>query len=217
MPLLLLDLDNTLVDRASAFRRWAEGFVAEHRPDLDGGVEWLVLADRDGYEPRDELALRVRDKFDLGPRELSDLATALRWGMADHLELDPAVPQALEGARAAGWTPVIVTNGTVEQQERKLSLTGLDRLVAGWVVSEAAGVKKPDGRIFRLAAEAAGASLAGAWMVGDSAHADIAGAHRLGLRSVWLHRGRQWREEGFAPTQVADDCAQAVSSVLAAA
>jgi len=28
MPLLLLDLDNTLVDRAAAFARWAAGFAA---------------------------------------------------------------------------------------------------------------------------------------------------------------------------------------------
>ncbi|MGN6331994.1 MAG: HAD family hydrolase [Motilibacteraceae bacterium] len=136
--------------------------------------------------------------------------------MADHTELDPEVPQVLEAACAAGWTPVIVTNGTVEQQERKLSLTGLDQLVAGWVISEAVGAKKPDERIFQLAAAASGASLSGAWMIGDSPHADIAGAHRLGLRSVWLHRGRPWQEEAFAPTKVADDCAQALSHVLAA-
>jgi hypothetical protein len=64
VPPLLLDLGNTVVDRASAFRRWAERFLAEHRPDLERGVEWLVLAGRNGYEPRGALASRVRDAFD---------------------------------------------------------------------------------------------------------------------------------------------------------
>jgi phosphoserine phosphatase len=30
VPLLLVDLDNTLVDRAGAFERWARGFASEH-------------------------------------------------------------------------------------------------------------------------------------------------------------------------------------------
>ena len=62
------------------------------------------------------------------------------------------------------------------QQERKLRHTGLDREVAGWVVSEGAGLRKPDPAIFRFAAEQAGQSLDGAWMIGDCAQADIEGA-----------------------------------------
>ena len=57
--------------------------------------------------------------------------------------------RALRRARAAGWAPFVVTNGTVAQQERKLRHTGLDREVAGWVVSEGAGLRKPDPAIFR--------------------------------------------------------------------
>jgi putative hydrolase of the HAD superfamily len=51
VPLLLVDLDNTLVDRAGAFARWAREFASAH----GGGaadVQWLVTADRDGLFPR---------------------------------------------------------------------------------------------------------------------------------------------------------------------
>jgi FMN phosphatase YigB (HAD superfamily) len=69
----------------------------------------------------------------------------------------------------------------VEQQERKLRHTGLDREVAGWVISEGAGLRKPDPEIFRFAAARAGQPLDGAWMIGDSAEADISGARDAGL------------------------------------
>ena len=55
MSLLLVDLDNTLIDRAGAFERWAQGFVAARGGDA-GDAAWLVAADRDGLEPRERLA-----------------------------------------------------------------------------------------------------------------------------------------------------------------
>jgi putative hydrolase of the HAD superfamily len=102
----------------------------------------------------------------------------------------------------------------VAQQERKLRHTGLDREVAGWVISEGAGLRKPDPAIFRLAAETAGQPLSGAWMIGDSALADIEGARSAGLPNVWLHRGRRWPLSSVEPGQVADSFPHAVDIVL---
>jgi putative hydrolase of the HAD superfamily len=107
-----------------------------------------------------------------------------------------------------------VTNGTVAQQERKLRHTGLDLEVAGWVVSEGAGLRKPDPAIFRFAAAQAGQSLDGGWMIGDSAQADIEGARGVGLPGVWLHRGRPWPLTSFEPGHVADSFPDAVDIIL---
>jgi phosphoglycolate phosphatase-like HAD superfamily hydrolase len=51
VPLAIFDLDNTLVDRAGAFRRWAVEFVARHGLD-PAERRWLVAADEDGFAPR---------------------------------------------------------------------------------------------------------------------------------------------------------------------
>jgi len=66
------------------------------------------------------------------------------------------VTTALREARAAGWAPFVVTNRTVQQQERKLRHTGPDREVTGWGISEGAGTRKPDPEIFRFAAATSG-------------------------------------------------------------
>lgn len=213
MPLLLLDLDNTLIDRAAAFRRWAVRFTAAvGAPPCE--ADWLVSEDRDGLQPRARLAASIRERFGLAGRDEEDVLEELRRGLVDDIELDPAIPRSLDHARAAGWVPVVVTNGTVFQQERKLRRTGLDRHLAGWVISEGAGVRKPEPLIFRLAARQCSADLAGAWMIGDSADADVRGAHQVGLRSIWLHRHRAWTAPDFAPTHVMDTCARAITAVV---
>ncbi len=65
---------------------------------------------------------------------------------------------------------------------------------------------KPDPLIFRTAAERAGVTLEGAWMVGDNLDADIAGAHGVGARSVWVKRDWDWMtyRSGTEPDLVAD-------------
>jgi putative hydrolase of the HAD superfamily len=207
VPFLLIDPDNTLVDRAGTFARWAAGFAPTH-----ADAEWLVAADRDGLEGRERLAAMIAERFRVPGG--TDVLAVLRGGLVENLELDDAVVSALADARAAGWLPFVITNGTVSRQERKLRRTGLDRLVGGWVISEGVGLRKPDPGIFRLAAQRAGQSLEGAWMIGDSPEADIAGARNAGLPSIWLRRDREWGIADYAPIRVADTFPQGVAGLL---
>lgn len=212
MPLLLLDLDNTLIDRTAAFRRWAAQLVADlGRPPDD--VDVVMKLDNDGYTPRDQFTREAADHLGAEPAEL---LAAWGDGLAKHVILESDVVQALTEAKGAGWTPVIVTNGLVRTQTNKLKHTGLDNQVASYVISEAAGVAKPDRRIFEIAAEQAGVALDGGWMIGDNATADIGGAHNAGLNSIWLHRGREWSIADFTPTQISATCHEAIRAVIKA-
>ena len=208
MPLLLVDLDNTLIDRTAAFARWAAGF-AKTQDDL----YWLIAVDRDGHEDRDRLAAKIAERFGLPDDAV--LADTLRYGLVDNIEVDDAVTVALDDASKAGWTPFVITNGIVPQQERKLRRTGFDQHVAGWVISEGVGLRKPDPGIFREAARRAGQPLDGAWMVGDSGAHDILGAVNAGIDSIWLDRGRSWDILDYRPTRIAPDFAAAIAALLA--
>jgi putative hydrolase of the HAD superfamily len=82
------------------------------------------------------------------------------------------------------------------------------------VVSEGAGVRKPDRRIFELAAELARQPLTG-WMIGDHPEYDIGGGVAAGLRTGWLPRGRVWPEAlPYRPTLIAEDCASAIRGAI---
>ncbi len=214
MPLLLLDLDNTLVDRAAAFRSWAAAYLAERgeSPDL---LDEMVRMDGDGLRPKPEVAADLTRLLRLDADESAGIVATLRAGVVDHLRLVPDAEDAIAAARAAGWVPFIVSNGVVAQQEKKIRSLGLDGLVDGWVISEGVGATKPDPRIFTIAADAAGHDLAGAWMIGDSAEADVAGSHAAGISSVYLRRGRPWNPEIPEPTAFADSLGEAVTTALA--
>lgn len=216
MPFLFIDLDNTVADREGSVRRWAAAYV-EQRTGAPAAelAEAVFVADGDGIRPKPEVADDLQRLFDLTEEEKGEVIKVLRAGVLEHLLPDPEVDAALTRASAAGWTPFVVTNGNVAQQNSKLDLLGLRPLVAGMVVSEGVGVKKPDPRIFDLAAEAGGGTLEDAWMVGDTAAADIAGAQAAGIRSIWMRRGRDWPAELPAPTAIVDTFAEAVEVVLA--
>ena len=213
MPLLILDLDNTLLDRAGPFRNWAQKFLADIGAPPDD-LDWLLSIDADGLTDRWDLAEAIRERYALRVPVI-DLVDSLNDGLVEHSRLDPLVACTLRIAGGAGWVPVVVSNGVTRQQDAMIRRTGLDRYVAGWVISQEVGVSKPNPRIFALAAQRARMRLNGAWVVGDSPEADIGGAAAMGLPSVWLHRGRRWMESRFTPTRTAAGLIPAVAAVLA--
>jgi putative hydrolase of the HAD superfamily len=213
VPLLLIDLDNTLVDRDAAFRAATADFLTAHGlPATD--LHWVLTLDASGYRPREEVARGLLARYPtLAPPLVQDF---LDNGAADAVTLAESTRTALRRATALGWTPVIVTNGRVRQQEKKIQVSGLGREVAGWVISEGVGAAKPDVEIYARAAEAVGARLAtGGWVIGDSAPADIGGAQAVGYPSVWLTLGRTWPGSlPYRPTHMVDDVSAAIHLVL---
>lgn len=212
MPLLLLDLDNTLLDRARAFRTWGDLFLAHIGAPVED-IDWLLDVDADGLTDHWDVAEAIRDRYRLRVSAI-DIVDALDEGVVANSRLDPMVACALKIAGDAGWVPVVVSNGGTRQQEAKIRGTGLDRYLADWVISEEAGVSKPNPRIFAIAAHRARMRLSGAWMIGDSPESDIGGASALGLRSVWLHRGRRWTQPEYSPTYTADGPIAALAAIM---
>jgi putative hydrolase of the HAD superfamily len=82
----------------------------------------------------------------------------------------------------------IVTNNLLEEQRDKITRLGFASYVDALVVSEEAGVSKPDPAIFRLALERLNVDADDAVMVGDSWTADVEGALAAGIRPIWFNR-----------------------------
>jgi HAD superfamily hydrolase (TIGR01549 family) len=216
MPLLISDLDDTLVERPPLFRTWATRFLDDTGQPADL-LDWLVEEDRGGHRPREELyaAIAARFGYDVPlERFLDEHNEALNGSY----RLTSGVRSALEDLRRAGWRLAVVTNGPVHSQAVKVEATGLDRLVDGICISEEVGVEKPDPRIFRTAAERAGTTLESAWVIGDNLDADIAGAQAVEARSVWVKRDDDWLtySSDTEPDLVAGSFPDAVRLVLEA-
>lgn len=203
-PVLLLDLDNTLADRERAFLTWARDKVEKWAPHERGAVAYLIAQDDDGLRPRHEFFSALRQRFGLQhPIEalLADYRTELRDAL-------PPVPddviERLHALRASGWKLAVVTNGDARVQAQKIDQLGILALLNACCISGELGIRKPDPRIFEIAAARCGESLTDAWVVGDG-ESDVVGAHRAGVRSIWLHRGRTWPRSDLSPDHIAGD------------
>lgn len=208
MPLLLTDLDETLLGRREALKRWATGFAAA-RGLPDGSVEGILGEDRSGRRTRPQFVDAVNRRFrPRPPLTLDYLQDYVRC-----FRLAEPTSDALRRVRTAGWRIAIASNGQQAQID-KIDHVGLWSLVDGIAVSGLDGVSKPDPGLLRIAAGRAGATLEGAWMVGDDPVNDIQAAHGASIRSVWLRHGRTWPGDLDPPTAEAETFPEAVDLVL---
>jgi putative hydrolase of the HAD superfamily len=208
---LLCDLDDTLLDNAATYRRWARGFAA--RQANRALLPWL-LARRE--EVRDfgvtgDLAAAMREAFDVESTPDSIIADYERVA-SEYLRCPVPVRQALIAARRRRWRIAVVTNGG-EAQWEKVRRAGIEHLLDACCVSELEGFAKPDPQLFEIAARRCEESTARAWIIGDSADTDIAPARVLGVPSIWLSDGRRWPPRHFVPTFITPTFAEAITIV----
>lgn len=211
--LVMLDLDNTLLDRHAAVTAWTTEFALERSLPPDA-VEWMMTQDQDGYADRRTVFEMIRERFNLEP-SVGSLLADYRQRVIELSALTPGATQCLELLRTTGHLTAIVTNGSSGQQHGKIDALGLRGLVDAVVVSGDLGIKKPDARVFQAAATATGSKLVGSWMVGDSPTHDIVGGSLCGAKTAWLNRRRSWIETAAEPTITISSLTELVPAIVA--
>jgi putative hydrolase of the HAD superfamily len=210
-PLVLFDLDNTLVDRRGTLAAWAAQFTSRHGlGDQEQGDLLEMVAER--TYPSTFGAIRTRYGLHASVEELWRSYCA---DIAAMVSCPGAVLDGLDALRAAGWRVGVATNGAVDIQWDKLRATGIADHVDGAFVSEEADARKPEARHFALAAARCGAVLGeGGWMVGDDPVNDIGGGHSAGLRTVWVDNGRSWVPQAADPDHTVPHARAAIDLLL---
>jgi putative hydrolase of the HAD superfamily len=119
----------------------------------------------------------------------------------EYLRLLPYKPHLLESARELldhlqGRYPMhIITNGFAEIQAVKMDSAEIAHYFINVVTSENANAKKPDPLVFEYALQISGATAAESLMIGDNYEADILGAKRAGLDTVFYNPAGQAVDE----------------------
>ena len=201
---VLFDLDDTLFDHwactRAALAELRERFAvlgrvpaaiveAEHRRLLEE-LHLQVLAGQLTVDDARVERFRRLLAFagdDAAAAAAADAAAAYRAAYLGHW-------RPVEGARELlaalhGRVPTgIVTNNVASEQRQKISACGFGPLLDAVVISEEAGVTKPDPRIFGLALDRLGRPVGETVMIGDAWDTDIAGARAAGIRPIWFNR-----------------------------
>jgi putative hydrolase of the HAD superfamily len=200
---ICFDLDHTLCASTQDPGRLLEATFrrADHEPfctpaDLRGAVPDLPSADTD-REFYEHLFSEVADRADVGVDAAPRLAAAyLAERDPSAVEFRPGARAALEHARDRARVGLI-TNGERRRQTRKLRTLGIADAFDVRVFTEpSAGIHpKPDAAPFERALAELDVAPDAAIHVGDSLHADVAGANAMGLDSAWLDTGRDVVDE----------------------
>lgn len=161
----------------------------------------------------------------------------------EHLRVLPAARPALQRLRAHGYALVVVTNqsgiarGLYGQRDLAAIHAQMQQQLGGLIdaylhcphhpalggpYGGACTCRKPRPGLLHEARELLGVSLAGSFVVGDSAR-DLLMARGLPPRTVLVRSGKNWREQltrlqadDFTPDAVVDDIAGAADYVLGA-
>lgn len=223
---VLLDIDHTLIDTASAFRaallialadlipaaiatdpeplltRWHEDASGHYRRFTRGEVGY-----HDQRRARvDELLCAARadrlsdDGYDAFSA-IYDAAFARAW------EPFPDATAAVRAMATAGLGLGAVTNAHRAVQEAKLAATGFGGLVPVLVTLETHGVGKPDPRMWQTACEMLDVAPARTLYVGDEPDVDASAASAAGLMGVWLRRAG---DERFAAWTLSESAGERV-------
>ncbi|MEU7732773.1 HAD-IA family hydrolase [Streptomyces griseus] len=210
-PLVLFDLDNTLVDRWGALAVWAAEFTTRHGLEDEEQTYVLGLVAQRAYPSAFDV---IRTRYRL-PMSTAELWHTYCTDIAALVSCQARVLDGLEELRAAGWRVGVATNGAADIQRAKLRATGIAERVDGVFVSEEADARKPQTRHFALAAARCGTVLGdGGWMVGDNPVNDIVGGRSAGLRTIWIGDGRSWPPDDPRPDHVVPHARAAIDLLL---
>jgi len=197
---VLFDLDETLFDRTGSLRL----FLADQIKRLNLSVfrdqettirRFLELDNRGRTQKTEVYSTMLLER---GVKDVA-LVSALfedyennAWRFARGFD---GLAETLNTIRESGWKTGVISNGQTHIQLRSLLALNLDRLLDIYLISESVGLRKPDSKIFLLAAKRLSVDPENCVFVGDTPEADIAGAQKVGMKTVWFPNGALWPED----------------------
>ncbi len=181
--LLIFDLDNTLIDRDEAFLKSLKKMFLDYGYPLNhDDLNTLLKYDNCGKTARADFCRYLSQRYAFLPQHYSELWQHFT-NIPDFISPDRHVQQLLTSL-SQQYELRLLTNGSAEMQQQKIDRAGLADFFSQIIISGEFGVDKPDPAIFNHAIN--GYAAQQCMMIGDDAMRDIAPAHRLGLKTVWI-------------------------------
>jgi putative hydrolase of the HAD superfamily len=207
-PVLLLDLDDTIVDDAGGSdtveRLWrAACLEAARARGLDADALYQAIDTCRTWYWNDPERHRV-GRADIRAASAHIVDQSLRkLGVVDQtfarrisddyrdrreaaLCLFPGAREAIEAFVASGIRLALVTNGTAADQRGKIARFGLEQYFAHIQIEGEFGLGKPAPEVYLHVLAQLDAAAVDAWMVGDNLEWDVAAPQQLGIRGVWV-------------------------------
>jgi len=115
-------------------------------------------------------------------------------GQAITAKVVEGVVEVLETIRKGGYKIAVIANVDSIDARNVIASCGLEHYFDAIVISEEVGIEKPTREIFEAALDRLKVKAENAIMVGNRIDADIVGANRVGMKSVWFKWNNRYQE-----------------------
>ncbi len=197
---LLWDVDGTVLDFLASeayairflFKKYNIGECSDEMLKVYSEINakyWRKL-ERGELTKQEILVMRFRDFFEMTGADVT-LAEAFnkdyQVALGDHIEFVDKAKEMLLSQKGK-YILVAVTNGTKVAQDKKLRLSGLDKVFDAIFISEDVGAEKPKKEYFDYVFEKLGIQdKKEVLIIGDSITSDILGGFNAGIDTCWFN------------------------------
>lgn len=207
----LFDLDDTLIDRRSAYDEVYRTLYDRHEvihstTPWDEALEYFwTLSPDNATNPR-EAFVEIQKRW---PGVTGDPDSHQQFYFEQMISFMKMVPRAMDFVDWMNESDVkwgVVTNGD-QFQHRKVEATGLTDHVPFVLVSKLFGVDKPAPAVYMEAVrllDIPGIETEEILFVGDNPYTDIIGAHGVGMKTAWIRMGREFPGDAPRPDFMVD-------------
>ncbi|MFI3283931.1 MAG: HAD family hydrolase [Erysipelotrichaceae bacterium] len=187
---VIFDFDNTLADRQYSSRMIFSKLIQEMIPDLEPmelehHLQEIISWDEWGTKSLYKTFKQFCDKYALDPQLAHEMADRWPQEMPKATVLFDESIHVLETLQKK-YRLAIITNGHSEAQKNKIQHVGIESYFEKILVGGDYEFQKPDVRIFQLMCEHLNLQPEECLFVGDVFTTDIIGAHRCGMKTVWI-------------------------------
>lgn len=194
---VIFDLDNTILNRTMTFDGFTQSLIKTYFGHLESTEDIskrIIELDQDGYKDKPLLFNELLNELPWAEHpphaELMEFYGREYVRSSVLMEQAREVVQHLRGKYQTG----LITNGQTDIQYGKIDQLGIREDYDHIIVSEEAGVKKPDPRIFQLALDHFGLSPEQCIYIGDHPVNDIEGAASVGMSTIWMKVNQPWQD-----------------------
>ena len=207
----LFDLDDTLLDRTSAFEATFREFY-ETQPAINTTTDWNAALDffwslsPHGTIDAQDAALRITERWPSVPLEPVEFEAWFFNILGRQAKPIEGAMEFVKELNEAGFPWAVVTNGK-KFQVVKLQYSGYVDVVPFAIVSRLFGADKPDPRIYHEAVRRLKLSFddiddiqpSEILFVGDNPYTDITGAAGVGMKTAWIRVTERYPDDAPAP------------------
>lgn len=197
---ILWDIDGTVLDFLASeayairflFKKYGIGECSDEQLKMYSEINakyWRKLERNELTKP-EILVGRFREFFEIIGADIR-LAESFNEDyqvtLGDHIEFVDKAEEILLSQKGK-YTIAAVTNGTKVAQEKKLCLSGLDKVFDAIFISENVGYEKPSGKFFDYVFEQLGITdKKEVLIIGDSLTGDMKGGFDSGIDTCWFN------------------------------